>query len=57
MNREHKKKLEQKTRKLYETLYNDPLNQMQHYFPPWQNLGDIGRAWWVELVKEVQIDE
>jgi len=49
--------LEDKARELYETLYQDPLNQMQKYFPRcWEEMEEVTKDWWVALVSDAQVD-
>lgn len=53
---EYMKILEAKARELYETLYNDPLNFTQRFYPwSWDQLGDISKQWWLELVFRANI--
>lgn len=48
--------LEAKTKEVYNTLYNDPLNNMQKYFPlRFEGFGESSKLWWMALINRAQI--
>ena len=48
--------LEAKTKELYDTIYNDPFNGMQKYFPyRFDKFGNCGKLWWMSLVHKAQV--
>ncbi|RLA19251.1 MAG: hypothetical protein DRQ56_05820 [Gammaproteobacteria bacterium] len=48
--------LEAKTKELYGTLYSDPFNDMQRYFPyGFDSFGECSKLWWMALVYKAQV--
>lgn len=48
--------LEAKTKEVYDTLWNDPLNGIQRYFPhKFEQFDKSSKYWWMSLVNRAQI--
>lgn len=48
--------LEAKTKQVYDTLYNDPLNSIQKYFPyKFEQFDSSSKHWWMSLIHRAQI--
>lgn len=48
--------LEVKAKELYDTLWHDPLNGIQRYFPyRFDTFNEPSRLWWLSLVNRCQI--
>lgn len=41
------------TKEFYEFIYNDDYNQIQHYFPAWEDLPECAKEHWDNKILEI----